>query len=117
MKKYILYLFSNIFILFLSVVNTYAAGDEMLSVDGSILYQFVIVILGLFIINKLILQPLISVLDRREQLTRGTAEEARELTEKAENLINDYKQKIDEARTEANEKRAEIRKEAQLISE
>ena len=117
MKKYILYLFSNIFILFLATVNTYAVGDEMLSVDGTILYQFVIVILGLFIINKLILQPLISVLDRREQLTRGTAEEARELTDKAENLINDYKQKIDEARTEANEKRAEIRKEAQLISE
>ena len=117
MKKYILYLFSNIFILFLTALNAFAAGDNLLSVDRTILFQFIIVILGLFIINKLILQPLLSLLDRREKLTRGTADEARELTEKAETLINDYKQKIDEARTEANEKRAEIRKEAQLISE
>ena len=117
MKKYILYLFSNIFILFLTAVNTFAAGDDLLSVDKTILFQFVIVILGLFIINKLILQPMLSLLDRREKLTKGTADEARELTEKAENLINDYKLKIDEARAEANEKRAEIRREAQLISE
>ncbi len=117
MKKYILYLFSNIFILFLTAVNTFAAGDNLLSVDKTILFQFIIVILGLFIINKLILQPMLSLLDRREKLTKGTADEARELTEKAENLINDYKLKIDEARAEANEKRAEIRREAQLISE
>jgi len=117
MKKYILFLFSNIFILILTTKNSFAAGGDLLSVDKTILFQFVVVILGLFIINKLILQPMLSLLDRREKLTKGTVDEARELTEKAENLINDYKQKIDEARAEANEKRAEIRKEAQLISE
>lgn len=118
MKKHILLLIlSNIFILFLGSVNAFAAGDDLLSVDKTILFQFVIVLLGLFIINKLILQPLLSLLERRDKLTKGTVDEARELTEKAENLISDYRQKIDEARTEANEKRAEIRKEAQLISE
>jgi len=68
-------------------------------------------------LNSLIFKPLLGLLDRLEQLTKGTVVEARELTEKAENLINDYKQKINDARAEATEKRAEIRKEAQLISE
>lgn len=117
MKKHFLLFLNGIFILFLSAMESFAAGDELLTVDKTILIQFVIVLVGLYIINKLILQPMLTLLDRRENLTKGTVNEARQLTEEAETLINDYKQKIDSARAEATEKRAEIRREAQLIAE
>ena len=96
---------------------SFKVGEGLISFDQTILFQFALILIALYVLNSLIFKPLLGLLDRREQLTKGTVAEARELTEQAENLINDYKQKIDDARAEANEKRAEIRREAQLISE
>jgi len=96
---------------------SFKVGEGLISFDQTILFQFALILIALYVLNSLIFKPLLGLLDRREQLTKGTVAEARELTEQAENLINDYKQKIDGARAEANEKRAEIRREAQLISE
>lgn len=101
-------------LIFLSATtNSHAAGDNLLSVDKTILVQLVIVIVALYALNVLIFKPLLGLLDRREKLTRGTLGEAKNLTEKAEKLIEDYNRQIDDARTMANKQRTEIRKEAQ----
>jgi len=119
MKKYLfnLLVYGFIFTIFSLSSCTFKVGEGLISFDQTILLQFAIILIALYVLNSLIFKPLLGLLDRREQLTKGTVVEARELTEKAENLINDYKQKINDARVEATEKRAEIRKEAQLISE
>jgi F-type H+-transporting ATPase subunit b len=119
MKKYLfnLLVYGFIFTIFSLSSCTFKVGEGLISFDQTILLQFAIILIALYVLNSLIFKPLLGLLDRREQLTKGTVVEARELTEKAENLINDYKQKINDARAEATEKRAEIRKEAQLISE
>ncbi len=101
-------------LIFLSATtNSHAAGDNLLSVDKTILVQLVIVIVALYALNVLIFKPLLGLLDRREKLTRGTLGEAKNLTGKAEKLIEDYNRQIDDARTMANKQRTEIRKEAQ----
>ena len=111
-------LFCGFFLTIISMSScSFKIGEGLISFDQTILLQFALILVALYVLNALIFKPLLGLLDRREQLTKGTVEEARELTEKAENLISDYKQKIDDARAEANEKRAEIRREAQLISE
>jgi len=119
MKKYLfnLLVYGFIFTIFSLSSCTFKVGEGLISFDQTILLQFAIILIALYVLNSLIFKPLLGLLDRREQLTKGTVDEARELTEKAENLINDYNQKINDARAEATEKRAEIRKEAQLISE
>ena len=116
-KKYYLVVSVYTFVLFFSAASANAAGDNLLSIDKTILIQFVLVLVALFLLNVMIFKPLLGLLDRRKQLTSGTVEEAKQLTEKAQNLIEDYNTKINEARSEATEKRMEIRREAQLIAE
>ena len=116
-KKYYLAASVYTFAFLFSAASSNAAGDELLSIDKTILIQFVLVLVALYLLNAMIFKPLLGLLDRRKQLTSGTVEEAKQLTEKTQNLINDYNTKINEARNEATEKRMEIRKEAQLIAE
>ena len=96
---------------------SFKVGEGLISFDQTMLLQFAIILAALYILNALIFKPLLSLLDRREKLTRGTVEEAKDLTEKADKLIEDYNVKINEARAEASEKRAEIRREAQQVAE
>jgi len=119
MKKYLFILLVSgfIFTIFSLSSCTFKVGEGLISFDQTIFFQFALILAALYVLNFLILKPLLGLLDRREHLTRGTVQEAKELTEKAEDLIEDYKNKINEARDEATEKRAEIRREAQLISE
>lgn len=109
------YLYSIIF--FTLSFDAYAAGGDLISIDRTIVVQFLIFIVALYILNSFILKPLLELADRREKLTKGTIQEARDLTEKAEQAIANYNDKIEMARAEALEKRTEIRKEAQTAAE
>ena len=80
---------------------SFKVGEGLISFDQTLLLQFAIIIATLYILNVLLFQPLLSLLDRREKLTRGTVEEARELTEKADKIIEDYNNKLNDARVEA----------------
>ena len=119
MKKYFLNLpvYGFMFLLLSLSSCNFKVGEGLISFDQTIIIQFLIILAALYILNVLIFRPLLGLLDRREKLTQGTVDEAKKLTEAAENLISEYKQKIDDARAEATEKRAEIRREAQLIAE
>ena len=97
--------------------SVFAAGDDLLSVDKTIVIQFFIFLIALYLLNSLFFKPMLDLADKREELTKGTVGEARDLTEKAEEVINEYNAKIELARDEAFEKRAEIRKEGQVESE
>lgn len=109
------YIYSIIF--FTLTFDAYAAGDDLLSIDKTIVVQFLIFIVALYILNSLFFKPLLELADRREKLTKGTVQEAKDLTEKAEQAITNYNDKIEIARSEAVEKRTEIRKEAQTAAE
>lgn len=101
----------------LTAGTAYAAGDELLSFDSSLIIQFFIFVIAIVVLNKLLFKPLVNIRYRREELTVMKMEEARKLNEDLEKRINEYNNKIVEAREEANEQRAEIRRQAQETAE
>lgn len=101
----------------LSAVEAYAAGDDLLSVDKTVVIQIVIFIAAIFILNALVFKPFIRLIDRREKLTRGAIEEARELEEKVKEILEEYDAKLGEARAQAQEERSKILREAETASE
>lgn len=100
-----------------SAENAYAAGDELLSFDSTLVIQFFIFIVAIYVLNRLLFKPLLNIRYRREDLTVVKMEEARKLNEDLEKRVNEYKEKIDSAREEAYEQRGEIRKQAQETAE
>lgn len=101
----------------LSTVDAVAAGDDLLSVDRTVVIQIVIFIASIFILNALVFRPFIRLIDRREKLTKGAIEEARELEEKVKEIIEEYDAKLGEARAQAQEERSKILREAETASE
>lgn len=108
---------SAIFVVLYMIVPPFKQLEGLLEINNTILLQFPIFLISLYILNKLIFQPLLTVWDRRESLTQGTVDEARKLTDEADNIIAQYETKLDEAREQANEQRAELRREGQVEAE
>ena len=103
-------------VLFISTYNARAAED-ILSVDKTLIIQIIIFVAAIFILNSLLFKPLLELVGRREKLTTGTIEEAKQLGEKVEQIINEYNVKLNEARALAMEERSEIRRQAQTAYE
>jgi len=103
--------------LFFSASNDVLAAENILSVDKTLIIQIIIFVAAIFILNSLLFKPLLELLGRREKLTSGTIEEAKELGEKVEQIINEYRIKLNEARSLAMEERNEIRRHAQTAYE
>ncbi len=93
------------------------AGGVSLSVDPlNLVIQFVIFLLGLYLLNTLIFRPLLRIQDRRDELTAGTLRNAEEMTRRAEDAIGEYNEKLAQARSQANEARNELRQQGQSQS-
>ena len=111
MNRYV----SLIYFLLIGVIsaeNTFASED-ILSVDRTLIVQIIIFVSSIFLLNKLLFKPLLDLDLRRDKLTTGTTTEARELRAKAEETINEYRNRINEARMQLQEERNEVRKNAQ----
>jgi F-type H+-transporting ATPase subunit b len=103
-------------ILFISVSDA-GAAEELLKIDKTLIVQLIIFIATIFILNSLLFKPLIGVVEKREKLTTGRIKEAKELEEKVEQIMREYRAKLDEIRAKAMEERNEIRREAQAAAE
>jgi len=88
-------------------------AEDILSIDKTLIIQLVIFVSAIFVLNNLLFKPLLNLQSKREQLTTGTSSEAKELKLKAEETINEYNNKINEARIQVQEERNNIRKQAQ----
>ncbi|MEQ9619462.1 MAG: ATP synthase F0 subunit B [Deltaproteobacteria bacterium] len=109
-------LFTFILII-LTAVDAAAAGEDLLSVNKTVFIQIVIFLAAIFVLNALVFKPFIKLIDRREKLTRGAIEEARELEEKVKEIIEEYDAKLSEARARAQEERTKILREAETAAE
>jgi len=109
----------SLFIPILLLVSTSSvfAAEDILKIDKILVFQIIIFIAAIFILNSLLFKPLLELVDRREKLTTGTIEEANQLREKIEQIIQDYNARWDEARAQALEERNEIRRKAQASAE
>lgn len=103
--------------IFSATQNAYAAEENLLSFDKTLFVEFFIFIIATIILNELLFKPLVALRYRREDLTVGKMDEARELNKDVEKKIEEYENRLHDAREEAYEKKAEIRKEAQQSAE
>lgn len=108
---------SALFVVLYLVVPPFTQLEGLLEINNTIFLQFAVFLTALYILNRLIFQPLLGVWDKREDLTRGTVEEAKQLIDEVEKIIAEYDTKMEEARNEANEVRAELRREGQQEAE
>lgn len=115
MKKrdLIIFLTSTIFII--SYTDAIAAED-ILKIDKILIFQIVIFVAAIFILNSLLFKPLFQLLDKREKLTTGAIKEANELRQRIDQIINEYNAALDEARFQALEERNKIRHHAHIAA-
>lgn len=100
-------------LLLLAAADASAASGDLLSVDYTVFIEVVIFVAAIIILNALVFQPFLKLMDRRDRLTRGTMEEARELEAKVKSIIEEYETRLADARSHAQEERMSIVKEAQ----
>ena len=103
--------------LFAAAAPAAFAADDLLSVNKTVFIQIVLFLVAIFILNKLVFKPFINLIDRRDKLTRGAIEEAKELEEKVAHIIEEYDAKLAEARAQAIEERNKIVQEGQNAAE
>lgn len=76
----------------------------MLSLNGATLFFTLVNILVLFLgLKKFLFKPLMGVVDQREAMVRQQLEGAREAQDQAEQLKEEYQQKLDQAQVRADE--------------
>ncbi|MFI5323307.1 MAG: ATP synthase F0 subunit B [Thermodesulfobacteriota bacterium] len=100
----------------LSTATRAFAAEDLLSINKTVIIEIIIFIAAIFILNKLVFKPFIELIDRREKLTKGALNEAKEVEEKVKDIIREYETKINEARVVALEERSKIVKEAETAA-
>ena len=91
--------------------NILASGGIMLDVDATALIQAAMFLTLVILFKPLIVTPVMSLLARREKLMDGQRDEAREMQEKAAELLRKYEAKLVTVRVELDAERDSLRHE------
>jgi len=99
-----------------------AAGNSILSIDGSFLLVFISVICLIFILNRTLFRPIKQVLEERERLGMGRSKEAKLMLGDVEERVRTYDAQIRAARAtayqQAEARRRELKaRRQQLVAE
>lgn len=68
--------------------------------DGTLFVHIAIILLMIYVLNRMLFRPINRVLDEREQRTGGRSSEAREILHRIDENIARYERSLREARTE-----------------
>ena len=88
-------------------------GDNIISPDGSLVLVLIVFIIFVFVVNRILFRPVSRVLDERQTLTEGSANEARAARRRYEARLAEYEASIRQARAESY-RRAEQERAAAL---
>lgn len=86
--------------------------ENILSVDGSFLLIFLLIIALIFILNATLFKPVNRILEERERLSAGRLSEAQQLLAQHSERLNHYEEQIRSARGEAYQMMETQRKQA-----
>jgi F-type H+-transporting ATPase subunit b len=75
-----------------------ASGNSILSIDGSFLFIFLLIILLIFVLNQTLFRPVNHILEERERLGLGRSLEAQRMLKEAEQRTRNYESQIRAAR-------------------
>lgn len=89
-----------------------ALAENILSVDGSFLFIFILVICLIFILNATLFKPINKILEERERLSGGRSTEAHKLLAAHDEKLKSYEDQVRHARAEAYQMLEARRKQA-----
>lgn len=84
--------------------------------DRTVLAQLAIFLVVFFALNRLVFQPVLSILNLRREKTDGDREKIKILEAERDRLLKSYEAKLGEAKREALKEREMIRKEGELVA-
>jgi F-type H+-transporting ATPase subunit b len=89
-----------------------AAGGVVMDIDRTMLVQSGIFIMLILVLSPLLFKPVLRLLEERERRTEGARAEARNMQDRAENLLQRYQAKLEDVRRVAAEERERLRSES-----
>ncbi len=89
-----------------------ALAENILSVDGSFLLIFLLIIALIFILNATLFKPINRILEERDRLSTGRLSEAQQLLATHDQRLKSYEEQMRAARAEAFQKLEAERKQA-----
>ncbi len=82
----------------------------MISVDWTLLLQFLNFMILLVILNKLLYRPLKKIIDERDETITGSYARAKDLEADIDEKMRRYQQQLNDAKVEANAERNKLKK-------
>ena len=92
-----------------SVLAFAEGGSDIIKPDGSLVFVLILFLLFVFVMNRLLFRPISRILDERQTLTVGAANEARAAARRYENKLAEYEATIRQARAESYKKLEQTR--------
>ncbi|HZS05726.1 MAG TPA: hypothetical protein VFD58_12880 [Blastocatellia bacterium] len=94
-----------------------ALAESILSIDGSFLFVFILVICLVFILNATLFKPINRILEERERLSTGRLSEAQKMIAEYSERLRRYEEQIRSARAEAYQTLEAQRKDALKVQQ
>jgi F-type H+-transporting ATPase subunit b len=79
--------------------------------DYTLLFQMVVFVSLIFVLNIVLYKPILSILDRRKKQLEESENEIKLFNESVEKRVAEYEEKLKQAKLEASEQKKEIIKE------
>jgi len=83
------------------VIALAEGGSNIIQPDGSLVLVLILFLLFVFVMNRMLFRPVSRILDERQTLTTGAADEARAAARRYENKLGEYDATIRQARAES----------------
>jgi F-type H+-transporting ATPase subunit b len=76
-------------------------SSNIINPDGSLVFVLILFLVFVFVMNRLLFRPVSRILDRRQTLTTGAANDARAAARRYESKLNEYEATVRQARAES----------------
>ena len=76
-------------------------GGNIISPDGSLVFVLVLFLIFVFVLNRILFKPISRVLDERQTLTEGAANDARAAARRYETKLAEYEATIRQVRADS----------------
>ena len=89
-----------------------ASGHPLIDIDLTVVVQFALFLITMYVANKLMFQPYLDLRERRKAGIDGARAEAEQMTAEADKKLADYEKSLAAARDRAGEEGRKVRLEA-----
>lgn len=83
----------------------------LIDVDGTVLIQFALFLVMLFVLSRFMFRPYLKLRDLRKEGIEGAREKAHDMDARAKKIVADYDEKLLKARQRGAEERMRLRQE------